>query len=77
MDVRALQRRLTKNGLTFKRVVDQARFQASADLLRDPNLKLVEVAHELGYSDQANFNRAFHRWAGITPGEYRLQLHSS
>jgi AraC-like DNA-binding protein len=77
MGVRALQRRLTKDGLTFKRVVDQARFQASTDLLRDPNLKLVDVAHELGYSDQANLNRAFRRWAGLTPGEYRLQLHSS
>ena len=77
MGVRALQRRLTENGLTYKRVVDQARFQASADLLCDPNVKLLEVAHELGYSDQANFNRAFRRWAGLSPGEYRrLQLQS-
>jgi AraC-like DNA-binding protein len=36
---------------------------------------LVEIAHQLGYFDQANFNRAFRRWAGVTPSEYRLQLH--
>ena len=76
MSVRALQRRLAEDGLTYKRIVDEARFQASADLLCDPNVKLIEVAHDLGYSDQANFNRAFRRWAGIPPSEYRLQLHS-
>jgi AraC-like DNA-binding protein len=76
MSVRALQRRLAEDGLTYKRIVDEARFQVSADLLCDPNVKLIEVAHDLGYSDQANFNRAFRRWAGIPPSEYRLQLHS-
>jgi AraC-like DNA-binding protein len=76
MSVRALQRRLAEDGLTYKRIVDEARFQVSADLLSDPHVKLIEIAHDLGYSDQANFNRAFRRWAGIPPSEYRLQLHS-
>ena len=74
MGVRALQRRLKKNGLTFKRVVDQARFQVAADLIRDPHFRLVDIAHQLGYSDQANFNRAFRRFTGTSPSEYRLQL---
>jgi AraC-like DNA-binding protein len=70
--VRTLQRRMKNNGLTFKRIVDQARYQAAADLLCDPHVKLIDIAHELGYSDQANFNRAFRRFTGIAPGEYRL-----
>ena len=74
MGVRALQRHLKKNGLTFKRVVDQARFQVAADLLRDPHVRLVDIAHELGYADQANFNRAFRRFTGTSPSEYRLRL---
>jgi AraC-like DNA-binding protein len=74
MGVRALQRHLKKNGLTFKRVVDQARFQAAADLLRDPHVGLVDIAHQLGYTDQANFNRAFRRFTGTSPSEYRLRL---
>jgi AraC-like DNA-binding protein len=74
MGVRTLQRHLKKNGLTFKRVVDQARFQVAADLLRDPYVGLVDIAYELGYSDQANFNRAFRRFAGTSPSEYRLRL---
>ena len=72
MGVRTLQRRMKNNGLTFKRIVDQARYQAAADLLCDPHVKLIDIAHELGYSDQANFNRAFRRFTGIAPGEYRL-----
>ena len=75
MSTRALQRRLKKNGLTFKRIVGEAQFQAAADLLCDPQMKAVEIAHGLGYCDQANFVRAFRRWAGVTPGEYRRQLH--
>ena len=75
MGVRSLQRRLKEHGLTYKLIVDQASFQKTQEYLRDPDFRLVEVAHQLGYSDQANFNRAFRRWAGVTPSEYRLQLH--
>ena len=74
MGVRTLQRHLKKNGLTFKRVVDQARFQVAADLLCDPYVGLLDIAYQLGYSDQANFNRAFRRFAGTSPSEYRLLL---
>ena len=72
--VRTLQRRLKKDGLTYKRVVEQARYQAAADLLCDPHVKLTDIAHELGYSDQAHFNRAFRRFTGISPGNYRLLM---
>jgi AraC-like DNA-binding protein len=74
MGVRTLQRRLKKNGLTFKRVVDQARFQVAAVLLRDPHVQLVDIAYKMGYSDQAHFSRAFRRFAGTSPAEYRLRL---
>ena len=73
VNVRTLQRRLSEEGLTFKKVVDQARYQAAGELMSQPEINLAEVAHELGYSDQAHFNRAFRRWAGVSPGEYRLQ----
>jgi AraC-like DNA-binding protein len=72
--VRTLQRRLKKDGLTFKRIVDQARYQASKDLLCDSHVNLTDIAHSLGYSNQSNFIRAFRRFAGTTPGEFRLQM---
>jgi len=75
LSVRTLQRRLAREGLTFKRVVDQACFLIATKLMRDPDIPLVEIAHDLGYGDQANFNHAFRRWAGVAPSEYRRQLH--
>jgi AraC-like DNA-binding protein len=41
--------------------------------VRDPAFKLVEIASLLGFSEQSAFQRAFKRWAGMTPGQYRRQ----
>jgi AraC-like DNA-binding protein len=71
--VRTLHRRLAAEGLTYGRLVDQARFDAARDLLRQPCCSLVEVSLRLGYSDQAHFTRAFRRWTGVPPGLWRRQ----
>jgi AraC-like DNA-binding protein len=75
LSVRALQRRLAGEGMTFKRLVDQTRFLMAKELMRDPDMPLIEIAHDLGYGDQTNFNHAFRRWAGVAPSQYRRQLH--
>ena len=76
VSARTLQRRLRAEGLTFKTVVDQARFQVAADLMGEKDLTLVDIAQELSYADQAHFTHAFRRWAGVSPGQYRSQLRS-
>jgi AraC-like DNA-binding protein len=76
ISVRSLQRRVKEHGQTYKLIVDQARFQASQEHLHDSDIGLSEVAYQLGYTDQGNFNRAFRRWAGVTPSAYR-QLHAN
>jgi AraC-like DNA-binding protein len=68
---RTLQRRLHHAGLTYARVVQQARCQAAERLLSDPGCKIGDVARTLGYSDPAHFTRAFHRWTGLTPRDFR------
>ena len=68
---RTLQRRLHQEGLTFARVVAQARFDAAQRLLDDPARKVIDVALDLGYSDPAHFTRAFERWAGLGPRKFR------
>jgi AraC-like DNA-binding protein len=77
LGVRTLQRRLAAEGLTFKKVVGQARFQVAAELVSRTDVKLVDIAQDLGYGDQAHFTRAFRRWAGVSPSQYRSQQHSN
>ena len=74
VQVRTLQRRLRAEGLSFKKLVDQARFLETMDLVGDQDVTFTEIAHHLGYTDQAHFTRAFRRWAGVTPSWYRSEL---
>src|SRR5262245_25777 len=69
--VRTLQRRLAEEGLTYARVVARVRFNLAQRLLDDPAYKIIEVALDLGYSDQAHFARAFARWTGFAPREFQ------
>lgn len=68
---RTLQRRLHGAGLTYARVVQQVRFEIARRMLRDPAQKIRDVARTLGYSDPAHFTRAFQRWTGLTPRDFR------
>jgi len=74
VQVRTLQRRLRAEDFTFKKLVDEARFLETMDLVGDQDVTFTEIAHHLGYTDQAHFTRAFRRWAGVTPSRYRFEL---
>lgn len=71
LKTRTLQRRLAEAGTTYSRIVDEVRFEAARRLLEDRGLSLADIASALGYSDPANFTRAFARWSGTTPRAYR------
>lgn len=71
MSERSLQRRLAENGLSFARVVEDVRLEAACRMLGDPTRKIIEIAVDLGYSDSANFTRAFRRWTGVSPHAFR------
>jgi AraC-like DNA-binding protein len=72
--VRTLQRRLAESGLHFTGLVRQNRLDVGTRLLADTNAKVVDIALDLGYSDQSHFTRAFRRRTGLTPCEYRQQV---
>ena len=71
MSPRTLKRRLAEQGTTYSEIIDDARRQRALLLLDDRRLTLDAIAAQLGYSDTANFTRAFKRWTGKTPGEAR------
>ncbi|TIH10754.1 AraC family transcriptional regulator [Pseudomonas leptonychotis] len=71
---RTLQRRLREAGLSFNQLVDETRQQLVLHYLRDPALELAEIAFLVGFSEPGSLARAFRRWTGQSPGEYRRQL---
>jgi AraC-like DNA-binding protein len=71
MSVRTLQRRLAQAGVSHHILIAQARYATAAAVLERTDAKILELALDLGYSDHANFTRAFRRWAGCAPREYR------
>ena len=74
MTPRTLQRRLTDHGLKFNELINEAKFAHAKDKLHDRQVPISEVAESLGYSDAAHFTRAFHRWSGSSPTEYRKSI---
>ena len=68
---RTLKRRLAEEGTSFSELLDQLRRTRALALTQEPELSLEEIAERLGYSDVANFSRAFRRWTNVAPGAYR------
>ncbi len=71
MSERTLQRRLAERGLGFKQLVELTRRELAVRYVADAGTELTEVAFLLGYSELSAFDRAFRRWTGLSPLEYR------
>ncbi|NJR70714.1 MAG: AraC family transcriptional regulator [Synechococcales cyanobacterium CRU_2_2] len=69
---RTLQRKLQQEGTSFQQILDEIRRQLAVQYLQNPRLTSSEIAFLLGFSENTAFSRAFRRWEGMTPGEYRL-----
>jgi AraC family transcriptional regulator len=61
-------------GLTIGSFVRQLRITRACTLLGERDLSLVQLAADLGFSDQSQFTRTFRRLTGVTPGHYRQGL---
>jgi len=68
---RSLQRKLNDSGTSYKDLVENIRQTMAEQHLNQNRLSLGEISYLLGFSNVANFSRAFKRWKGITPGAYR------
>lgn len=74
ISVRNLQRRLKALGTNYQSLLDEARKALALRLLQDEATPLYEVSFMVGYNEPSAFYKAFKRWAGMTPGDYRLAL---
>jgi len=71
MSSRALRRRLADEGTGFRELVDEVRGELAQRYLLRRSLTVSEVAYLLGFHDVSAFTKAFRRWSGTTPGNYR------
>lgn len=71
VSTRTLKRQLAQQGTSFSEILDDIREQKALLLLARKNMSVEQVADRLGYSDVANFTRAFKRWTGHTPSGWR------
>ena len=71
MTPQTLRRRLHEEGQGFQALKDDLRRDAAIEYLARAELSLVDISARLGYSEPSTFHRAFKKWTGVAPGEYR------
>jgi len=71
MSQRTLQRRLSSEGTSYQQVLDNTRHQLALDYLKQPELTISDIAYLLGFTEPSAFYRAFKKWNGQTPGQFR------
>jgi AraC-like DNA-binding protein len=71
MHERTLRRKLESEGTSFGEIVDEVRASLAVEYLRTTKMRTDDIAALVGFSDAANFRRAFRRWTGKAPSDYR------
>ncbi|CZF86860.1 AraC family transcriptional regulator [Grimontia marina] len=77
LSLRNLQRKLSDQGTCYKDILESTRKRLTMNYIKQPHLSISEIGYLVGFSNVANFNRAFRRWQGCAPGEYRHRYLSS
>jgi AraC-like DNA-binding protein len=71
LSIRSLRRRLADEGTSYRALTQAALQESALAMLRDPERTVQATADALGFADATAFHRAFRRWTGVTPAQYR------
>lgn len=71
---RTLSRKLLAQGWQYQQLIDQVREIHARRYLSDPTLSITHIGQQLGYADSSGFHRAFKKWTGLTPRDFREAL---
>lgn len=75
LSLRSLQRRLKQEGTSFKGLLEETRRELALHYIRETYRPIGEITYLLGFSEPSNFTRAFRRWTGMAPAEFREHKH--
>ena len=73
LSTRTLRRQLSTLGTSFHELLEETRRARAIASLSETNEPVEQLAQQLGYGDAGGFRRAFRRWTGLSPAEYRTQ----
>ncbi|MCY1296347.1 hypothetical protein D9M70_457300 [compost metagenome] len=73
MSPTTLQLKLSQRGTNFQQLLDETRKELACSYLRQASRPVTEITFLLGFSDTSNFTRAFKRWTGLSPTDFRQQ----
>ena len=71
ISARTLRRRLGNDRVSYREIVDEVRFELAKRYLEATELSIIQISELLAYDDPANFRRAFKRWSGMSPRDWR------
>jgi AraC-like DNA-binding protein len=71
MSARTFQRRLASHRTSHHRLLDETRYDLASAYLCDPTISITQLTFMLDFADVSAFTRAFKRWSGMTPSEFR------
>lgn len=77
MSVRTLRRRLSSIGTSYREIREAIRFDLAATYLGETEMKVEEIAYKLGFNEHTHFTRAFKKWSGKSPVQYRCDRYNS
>jgi AraC-like DNA-binding protein len=71
---RTVYRKLREENISYKALLSDIKKQLAQAYLKDPSLTINDISCLLGFSEASAFHRAFKRWFGINPSEYRRKI---
>lgn len=75
INVSTLRRRLQREGISFRQIVAETRYEVAKHFLLHSHVSLDRLSALLGYSEHSAFSRAFRTWAGMAPKAWQLREH--
>lgn len=74
LSLRSLQRKLREEGTSYKEILEETRRDLATNYIQNSRLSISEISFLLGFSEISNFSRAFKRWHGRAPSDFRAGL---